>query len=388
MNVSLRRWGVVALVLLLVAVSGGWLGWRELGRSEARVPQAMSVVAAASAPEPLANSWLRAAAAHATAPGASAGLAGSQAVVATAKDTAIEVCGIRRISKREVEGWSPAEHDEMAAKLYGLAPRRDAALNQLSARLAAGSDHERVAARLVMNDAEGAAHIAARSGDAAAYRLALLGCRRAGATEAAPGCRGMTAQAWAKLDAQDARPWAELMAEAWQRNDEVAATQALEEMLRRRPRGTNNPLLEVMFNARGAVADVEAQGLLTMEMFDRDSAGPDNKLSVLLPYCSAERVKDQQRRTRCERLARWQFEHGQDLMDAIVAKVIADLVGIPEEQRPFTSDQLQLAQQRFRKQIGPLMGYDCATLRRVSEWTGKRVQLGELKMALQGASDL
>ncbi|HEY0955753.1 MAG TPA: hypothetical protein VGE36_13390 [Roseateles sp.] len=296
----------------------------------------------------------------------------------------MEICRVGRFTRRQAEGWGAIEKLKMMAGLYALDQRKDAALSQLSARLAAGSDSERVAARLVMDDAEGAASIAARSSDAVAYRLALLRCRSQ--SDAAPSCRALTVQAWQQLDPQDARPWARLVAQAWERKDEAAAAQAVEEMLQRRPRGTFSPLLEAMFNARAAVADVEARGLLTVEMIGRDAGLPRDDI-IFLRYCSAERVQDTARRARCERLARWQLEHANDLTDAMIATAIADRVALPAEQRPFTGEQLKRGQEWFMEQSDKVFGMSCTGLRRTSEWMEQRVQRGELKMVLQGAAD-
>ncbi len=298
----------------------------------------------------------------------------------------MEICRVGRFTRRQAEGWGAIEKLRMMAGMYALDQRKDAALSQLSARLAAGSDSERVAARLVMDDAEGAASIAARSSDAAAYRLALLRCRSQ--SDAAPSCRALTVQAWQQLDPQDARPWARLVAQAWERKDEAAAAQAVEEMLQRRPRGTNSPLLESLYQAQDAVADVEARGLLVMELIGRDSLlSPWDGVFVFSRYCSADRLKDASLRARCERVARWQLQHATDLVEAGSATAIADRVGLPADQRPFTGEQLRRGQERFMAWSTQRLGMSCAELQHTSEWMVQRVQLGELKMALQAAAD-
>ncbi|MFN3305537.1 MAG: hypothetical protein ACK44A_17755, partial [Roseateles sp.] len=102
-------------------------------------------------------------------------------------------------------------------------------------------------------------------------------------------------------------------------------------------------------------------------------------------YCSVERLKLPAYAQRCERLARWQLAHAVDWMDAMLATTLADRVGLPNAQRPFTRDQLKLGQERLMDQSQQVLGFDCRSLRRTVDWAAQRVELGELRMALQAA---
>lgn len=376
-GVRTRRWPW--LLLLVLAGVGAWLGWRALWRPPAEA-------LAASSPSALAAAWLRPAVTDAASSAASGAASGPPGPSAGADEEAIEVCGVGRVTRQQVEAWSALEEAGMKAKAQVLDRRRQAVLSQLSARLAAGSDSQRVAARLLMDDVEGAAHVAARSSDGAAYRLARLGCSRWDAAQA-PSCRSLTTQAWRQLNPQDARPWADLMVEAWRRKDEGAAAQALDEMLLRRPQGSGSPLLDALVSARGVVVDDEALGLLVVEVIGRDAAFPREELGAFSRYCSAERLKIPAHAQRCERLARWQLAHAADLTDAMLATALADRAGLPAAQRPFTREQLQLGQERFLAHSLAVIGPDCRSLRRTVDWAARRVELGELRMALQAAAD-
>lgn len=374
-----RRWLGLAAVLLTVA--GGGLGWQALRPPAPGGPPAPGAQASAAAPATLAT---RAATASAVAAVASAATRPAErGVGAEAVQESVEVCGVGRVTRQQVESGSASELAGLKAKADALEQRQAAARSQLSARLAVGSDVDRVAARLLMDDADGAAHIAARSGDAAAYRLALRACGSRQTTPASAGCRALSVQGWLQRDPQDARAWTAQMAEAWQRKDEAAATQALEQMLQREPRNIGSPLLEAMVKVQDALTDPEARGLLAVEIIGRDAALPLADLFALTRYCSAERVKEAVQHARCERLARWQLAHAHDLMDALTATALADRVGLPDRQRPFTGEQLRRGERLLLEQSMTMLALDCASLRRIGAWAAERVQQGELKQVLQ-----
>ena len=93
-------------------------------------------------------------------------------------------------------------------------------------------------------------------------------------------------------------------------------------------------------------------------------------------------VKDEPRRVVCERVARWQFEHADSLIDGMVAAGIAERVGLPPEQRPYTRKQLGEAMQRLADQAGREFGPDCNSLRNMALIPAKLVQQNELEAAL------
>lgn len=306
-----------------------------------------------------------------------------QGDAAEAEDDAVMVCGVGRVTRQQAESWNPIARTDLALKMRALDQRGEAAMSRLSARLAVGADREQVAARMLMGDREGAAAIATRSQDAAAYRLALLGCAGEKDSPSAPSCRGLTAQAWARLDPGDAAPWLQLMGEAMQRRDEAAATEALEQVLQRRRRSPSRPLVLAADAGRAGVDDEVGLGLAVVRVVGMDAALPDAGPMALGRYCAVTAVKEEARRARCERLARWQFAHADSVMDGMLADSIADRVGLPADQRPFTREQLKRGLEALTEQSLRFSGFDCASLAQVAQWPALFSRQGELQMALQ-----
>lgn len=378
----IRRWGLLGL-LLLAASAGGLLHW-QIEKPQERKAAEPALVPSAPASAAQVASSLKGSLAASQPP--SLRLAAQPAAVvsqAQAPEDVAEFCGQGQVTKAEFDKRDDALRNKVLGWMQALEQRSGTARSRLATRLAAGTDRQQVAARLMMGDADGAAHIAQRSGDAAAYRLALLGCRRWDGGKL-PACRGLTVEAWARLDPQDARPWIHLMTDAQKLRDEAAMSRAVDEALQRRLQGSSSPLLETVFSAGGSVGDPEGMGLLAVEVIGQDAALPKSEVLALLRFCSPEGVKDAARRDRCERLARWQLSQADDLMDAEVGLTIADRVDLPGEQRPFTREQLKRGQAWMVDESARLSGYDCASLRRISDWTARRVQLGELKTVLRG----
>lgn len=296
----------------------------------------------------------------------------------------MEFCGLGRVTEVDVESRNPLVRARVQGWLTALDQRKDAVLSRLSTRLAVGAPGEQVAARLLMSDPEGAALVAGRSRDAAAYRLALLGC---GLSETTLNCRALTVQGWAQLDPDDARPWMRLMSGAMARRDEAAALEALEQVLQRHKLSPTRALLGAVMPAYAGSDDPEGLGLATVDIIGREAAILGADSLGFSRYCTAEGVKDASRRERCERMARWQFKHADSVLDAEIALGIADRVGLPAEQRPFTREQLRRGREKLFDETLRTSGYDCASLARVAGWPAQFGQHSELQMALQAAAE-
>ncbi|MFG6415261.1 hypothetical protein ACG02S_15295 [Roseateles sp. DC23W] len=380
-----RRWCRVALLAVVLAVVAGWWGWRGLQRDADAALAASAPAAAAS--QGLAAAWLTPATDDraALSVGASSAVRAANGEPRAEEDEPMEVCGLGRVTQREMKRWNPIEMLKAKAQMDALERRKDAVLSQLSARMAVGSDGERVAARLLMADVEGAALIAARTQDATAYRLALLSCRGRETSASEPSCRGLTAQAWSRLDPQDAAPWLWLMGDAVNRGDDVAAHEAMEQVLQRQRRSSSRPLLTAVRRASASAADADAVGLgmAMVEVVGRDYALFDVSSLGVSRYCKAQAVRNDSRRAHCERLVRWQFKQAQDLMDAGVALAIADRVGLPADQRPYTREQLNQAQQKMTDESVHLLGLDCGSLARAADLPARLLDVSELERALQ-----
>lgn len=374
-----RRW--LALGLLLFAGAAGWGGWLAIRPDDRWEPTSASTPTPTSSPNsvsPLAVVPRAGGSLAAQGTVASAPMAGDAS--ADPEKESVELCGFGRVTRQQVESWNPVEWVKLASYKNSLDQRKDAALSRLSARLAAGSDRERVAARLLMGDTEGAALIAVSTQDAQAYRLALLSC---GTATLAPSCKSLSPHGWANVSPDDAGPWLQLLAEAVSEHNEAAAIEAVGQALQRRNLGPSRPLLRLAHGASAAVDDEVAFGLAVVEIVGRDAALPDVGPYAALRFCSKTAVADGTRRASCERLARWQFEQADSLIDGMVALAIADRIGLPDDQRPFTREQLTRGQTALIDAMP--VGSDCRSLTSIAAWPARFSQQSELQMALQAA---
>lgn len=367
---------IAASVVVLAVLLAAWLGWRRMQHDADAALAAAAPRAPAS--QALADAWLQPATQQGVAPDVAAATS-----AAASESTSIDICGVGRIDVVQMLSWGPTEMLKAKAQADALERRRDAELSRMSARLAAGSASERVAARLLMKDVEGAALLAAGSGDAAAYRLALRGCRSPRDKHEAPSCQGLTAQGWLRLDPDDARAWLGVMEEAMNRSDSEAAVQAMEQALRRDMRGSRNPLLTAIAGMP-AGSDALGRGLAAQDISVNEVMMADFPFLHLGSHCRRDALKDPARRERCERIARWQLAQADNLSDAEGALNLADRLGVPVDQRPYTREQLKQGRRIIDSMVGSV-GFDCDSLARTAAWPGRLVQRSELQWALSAA---
>lgn len=381
----MRRWrrGLVALAALLLALAvGSGLGWYVLQR---HADAALEAAAPASAPalgaRALTGLWQPPAAGQADLPvAASAGSPAPPVATASPSDDVMEICGLGRVSRQAAKNWGPLELLRAKAQADALERRKEAAQSKLSARLSVGSDAERVAARLVMRDVEGAAAVAARSADPAAYRLGLMACEGLMENSAAPSCQGLSVQAWARLDPKDAEPWLHLASSAASRRDEAAAAEALDQAMQRRWRSSDRPLLQAVLGARDGGEDAVGLGLAVVDIIGIEAGLPLWSSVFAGRHCRPKAPSDPAQRSRCERYARWQFTHARNLMDARVAVGIAGRVGLPAEQMPYTQDQVERAQRRRAEEDSRAIDASCAGLARFTEYVAQQLADNELHL--------
>jgi len=386
---SRRRWLWLCIAALPVIGGVAWVGREagDAGRPIAGPPTAPASesMLAASVPRPVEQPAARVASAS-----EATGSARTIRQAADSTEDGVEICGFGRIPKAELErpekqlvppAWAVAAEAAQAQ-------RTNTAKSQLAARLAAGSDVQRVASRLVMGDNEGAAAIASRSQDAEAYRLGLQGCRYGESSDPPPSCRGLDVQGWIQRDAGDARPWLLLASQALQRRDVAAGKQALEEAMRRPKLSAGEPLIvAAMKDAPSAVADRVSLGSVALDVMSRQAAMGDwYVMTALGRYCSAEGIKDGQRLPLCQQLSRKLMDAADTLGEATVAQKIADRVGVPADQQKYTAASLKTAQGFFLDEWGVGFGFDCASIGRMGDHFVDRAQRGELKIALAWAN--
>lgn len=382
-----RRWWPIGLLLLVVcgvllSTRPGWL--HVLAESNA--PQAAGSRAAASPAQGALTQTaaLRPVPREVVAPPFPA-RAGSGATLPPSVESSVEVCGYGRVPKAEFDKdpGDPRPARLVAAEM-AQALRTDQARAQLSARLAIGSDAERVVSRMMMGDIDGAVLVAKSSRDAQAYHLALAACGY-GEQSAAPGsCHGIDALEWAQRDPEDARPWMTLASRALWKKDVTAAKTALEEALSRPKLSGAEPFIAVtMRNSAAVVTDRASLGLLAVEVMGRQAAmGVWNVAGPLNRYCSVEGLKDGQRQALCQQLSRKVLDAADTFLEAKVAQKIAERTGVPAEQQKYTAARLMAAWDGFGKDFVNLMGVDCATLARSADFFVQRAQQGELQLML------
>lgn len=307
---------------------------------------------------------------------------------AAVANASVDICGFGPVPRAELEKQAKEREAPPAwsvAAEAAQALRTNAARSQLASRLAAGTDADRVASRMVMGDNEGAAAIAAQSQDAAAYRLGLAGCHYGEQLDANSNCRGLDVQGWIQRDPADARPWMLLAYRALQRRDAAAGKEALEEAMRRPKMSGAEPLIAAaMKDAPSSVQDRAGLGLLSVEVMGRQAAMGDwGVTGALTRYCSVDALKDAQRQPLCQQLSRKVMDNADTLMEAQVAQKVADRAGVPADQQKYNAASLAAAQNYFTDESSDAaLGFDCTSLGRMGSFFVNRAQRGELQIAL------
>lgn len=377
---------LVALVMLVVM----WLARPEMLGVDAATaasntaPAASAVVTAAGASSGSAGSAGSAASGAVTGAQASSSLAGAGGDGMEIPPEGIEACGVRRVSADELRRWKadPALAEAQVKVIDEQTQRiASAAVARLAARLAAGSERQQVAARLLMQDRDGAALLAERSSDAQAYQMALSACAWRG--EGTPHCARLSARRWAELDPSDARPWLRLMAAAQQRKDTAGVDAALAEAAARPRLSRGSWLVEAQAVAVAeAVPDAADFGQALITAIGVDAAMPSMDIFPAFRVCKDEGLRDATRLAQCRAVARQVLAGTTDLTEATLAQKMADRVGVPAEQQAFDAATLKAAQDRFHQRATEDIGMDCAAMRRTKQLSTERAASGDLAMAL------
>lgn len=388
-----RRRRVLWFALLALALGvGAWLARRPAAATmdgvsapaaSARAASALAAVGAqrrdsGSAPAVRAI----ASPAAATAPPVAAGVAAQPDEVKIPPE-GVEFCGVRRVSADELRRWKAdpvwgkAQFEALEAQMDRIG---EAATAHIAARLAAGNDHQQVAARLLMQDREGAAALAERSSDALAYQMALSACAWRG--EGAPHCARLTPRRWAELDPSDARPWLRMMDAAQRRKDAAGVDAALAEAAARPRLSRGVFLLEAQAIAVADAVPDGTFGFALMRIIGTDAAMQGIDLIAPAKVCNGEALHDSVRQGHCRALARQALANAADLSEAALAQKLADRAGVPREQQAHDAQTLKDAQLRFNEYALHFEGADCAAMRRMNKLSASRAASGELAMAL------
>jgi hypothetical protein len=368
---------------------------RPAGGDVVGMPAADALLAAASATADGGRSAGTSAAARAAADSSTIGASAASAVAELAEKPSqaahgippegLNVCSIGHVSAEELRllAEQPADAPSpIKERGDDLQRRADAALAQVAARLAAGAEHQQVAARLLMGDAEGAAALAERSSDALAYQMALSACAMASRT--APSCARLNSPHWATLDPSDARPWLRLASEAQRRGDMPGAEMALAEAASRPKlsRGANLLETQVAPVAAVVVPDATLRAHALIRIVGMDAALPGFDVSATLRLCDGEALKLPTRLPLCRTLARQLLAASSELVEATLSQRLAERVGVPPEQQAYDAATLKAATERFQQKALGVVGFDCASMGRMNDFSARRAAQGELALAL------
>lgn len=371
------RWATGLAAVLAAAGLGGAAWQQRAHRADAGGREAVAAAAAATPVEAASAGLATRAAAAVVPPPTLAEFAAVPHAAASAPSQ--EICGIGTATEADL---LRAQADPAQGRARAQLQRRaEAGLVRIAARLAAGNERQQVAARLLMDDPDGAALLAERSGDAMAYQMALNFC---GATrEDAPHCARLSARRWAELDPSDARPWLRLMEQARVRKDAAGVDAALAEAAARPRLSRGSFLLETQAAAvADAVPDIADFGPALVAVIGMDAAMPGVDLDVALKACRVEALGDATRLGHCRTLARQLLANAGDLLDAGLALRMAERAGVPREQQAFNAATLKAAGDRYLERVVSDVGLDCAAMRRTRQFATERAAHGELAMAL------
>ncbi|KQW49797.1 MULTISPECIES: hypothetical protein [unclassified Roseateles] len=382
---SRQRWVMGLAVVLAVAALGG-AARRHLGERALVVGGEVSAAVTAAPIDAAASTNAEAS----TPPRLAAAASGTQdrlrapATAASALAQGMEICGVGVISEAVMQrveaGSAPGQAGpkEIEAQVQR---RVDASLARIAARLAAGTDRQQVAARLLMQDRDGAAMLAERSSDAQAYQLALTACGAASAD--VPHCARLNPRRWAELDPSDARPWLRMMEAARRRKDAAGADAALAQAAARPGLSRGSFLLEAQAAAvADVIPDADELGLALVAVIGMDAAMPGIDMGAPASACRGDALRDPVRLGHCRALARQSLANASDLLDATLAQRLAERVGVPREQQAYDAATLKAAEGRFAERATNDVGMGCAALRRIKQLSTKRAASGELAMAL------
>jgi len=296
----------------------------------------------------------------------------------------LEVCGVRRVPADELRRWKadPVGGKAQLQQIDEQMQRIGAAgLARISARLAAGNDRQQVAARLLMQDRDGAALLAEGSTDAQAYQMALTACGGPGGDT--PNCARLNPRRWAELDPSDARPWLRLMEAEHRRKDAAGVAAALAEAAARPRLSRGSYLLEAQAVAVSDVVPEAAElGHALVVVIGTDAAMPGFDFGGPLRACKGEGLLDTTRLAQCRAFARQALANATDLVEAQIAQKLADRAGVPREQQAYDAATLKAAQDRFYARAMEDIGADCGAMRRIKQLSIERTSSGDLAMAL------
>jgi len=229
---------------------------------------------------------------------------------------------------------------------------------------------------------EALARLALTSQSPELYGLAWRVCSTDGAQDGASVCRMLSAEQWARLDPDNAVPWASVLDRARLREDGAAESDALYRMSLSRTvdgRAGRLPGL-VMANVPAGTPPLETEALVA-EVAAQEGEGWTQKVSALgTEACTAAAARDPERLQRCGALAETLWNHGRKPLDLTTAVRIGKAIGWPAERlQPMQDEAGALFQALSQALGGPSRSCD-AVRRRISQYD-ESGRLGEVASA-------
>lgn len=278
----------------------------------------------------------------------------------------VEICGVGRVRRSELQGGEDGSLDWQAA----LSQQMELTRADVLERLDAGTDSQRTAAALLREDIQGAARRAAGTSDAGAYRMALRACRRDAASRAVnarrhawlsgsaasavsvpellvsgaepDACGMLSLERLEVLDPGDALPTLTRLADGLQRADGPAVDQALFQFGQRQHSWANPRGISVAVSGMLGAEPAPAAALLLLDAITRDMnswGAISSGSSSLLRACSAEALRDANRRQLCEQAVRRLPETSRELLDARLLHLLEERLGVPHSPQALSKEE-------------------------------------------------
>jgi len=307
----------------------------------------------------------------------------------------VEVCGLGFVARSEADPFGAAHlssairldaHRRLRAAMQGSADERVRAVGWLFAAWNRGDD----AAWNAEGGEDGVeqlARIAMRSQDPFVYGLAELACRRPGRAPA-PACQMIGAEQWSRIDARNAVPWLQRAADARARGDAAAEAEAMYRASIATKSDTHWGAVPSLV-AQALPADMPLAGrtVVIAEAWLLQSLVAPFDLYRVMPYCSAEAVRDGNRLQVCDALARVLVDHGRSALDGTIGRRIGELAGWPPARIDALREERQAVLDAAAAYVGS-RGLSCSGVERSIRWARMTAAYGETGAARELLSTL
>ena len=226
---------------------------------------------------------------------------------------------------------------------------------------------------------------AAGSSDAEVYGFAVEACARDETlADAAPWCRQISVEQWARLEPDNAVPWLEVAAAARRRGDAAAENEAIYRaaVASRSDAHRATPAL-VAAETMPLDAPEAGRSAVIAELAAVPPAIGWRGLDVANRHCAADALRDANRHQTCDALAEALTARGTTLREAAVGRRLGERLGWPHERVQGLRDEqraLAAAASRYLSEFGRL---SCEGVQRRTRWLEMVAAQGEIGAARQ-----